>query len=94
MRKTIAVLGMIGALTLGGAGMAQATTTLPASGPSVAQEDATQDDNGDKGLWGLAGLLGLVGLAGLAKKKDHRHDTGRVSNVTNRPGDPGMGPRV
>jgi LPXTG-motif cell wall-anchored protein len=72
MRKAIAILGMTGALTFGGAGIAQATTfdnPAPASTTTVAQTE--QEDNGDNtGLWGLAGLLGLLGLLGLKRRND------------------------
>jgi LPXTG-motif cell wall-anchored protein len=82
MRKAIAVLGMTGALTFGGAGIAHATTfenPAPATTTTLAQ--AANDDGGDNtGLWGLAGLLGLLGLLGLKRRNDrpvaHTNATG------------------
>ena len=75
MRKAIAILGMTGALTFGGAGLAHATTyasPAPATTTTLAQAQADQDDDSDNtGLWGLAGLLGLVGLLGLKRRNDH-----------------------
>lgn len=72
MRKAIAVLGMTGALTFGGAGLAHATAyqaPAPATTTTVAQAEA-QDDGDNTGLWGLAGLLGLLGLLGLKRRND------------------------
>jgi hypothetical protein len=74
MRKAIAVLGMTGALTFGGAGLAHATTyESPAPASTTTLLAAESEDDGDNtGLWGLAGLLGLLGLIGL-KRRDDRH---------------------
>jgi hypothetical protein len=90
MRKAVAILGMTGALTFGGAGMAHAATydnPVPNTTTTLAQSE-TQDDSDNTGLWGLAGLLGLVGLLGL-KKRDDR-------TVAGAPGQAGYGntPRV
>jgi LPXTG-motif cell wall-anchored protein len=73
MRKALAVLGMTGALTFGGAGLAHATTydsPAPATTTTVAQAEH-EDDGDNTGLWGLAGLLGLLGLLGLKRRNDH-----------------------
>jgi MYXO-CTERM domain-containing protein len=91
MRKALAVLGMTGALTFGGAGLAHATTyeaPAPATTTTVAQADSPDDDGDNTGLWGLAGLLGLLGLLGLKRRNDHV--------VTGAPGTTGYGnaPRV
>ncbi len=75
MRKALAILGMTGALTFSGAGLAHATTyasPAPATTTTVAQAQAEHEDDGDNtGLWGLAGLLGLLGLLGLKRRNDH-----------------------
>lgn len=91
MRKAVAVLGMTGALTFGGAGIAHATefnSPVPATTTTtLAQGQAQQDDDsGDKGLWGLAGLLGLLGLLGLKRRNDRP--------VANPGGTAGHNPRV
>ena len=76
MRKTLAVICATGALTFGGAGIANATVE---SGPAPSSTTTTLADNNDNtnqqhsdktGLWGLLGLLGLGGLAGLKRRKD------------------------
>jgi MYXO-CTERM domain-containing protein len=90
VRKAVAILGMTGALTFGGAGLAHAATydsPVPATTTTLAQSES-QDDSDNTGLWGLAGLLGLVGLAGLKKRNDR--------NVAAAPGQAGYGntPRV
>jgi MYXO-CTERM domain-containing protein len=90
MRKAVAILGVTGALTFGGAGVAQAATydsPVPTTTTTLAQSE-NQDDSDNTGLWGLAGLLGLVGLLGL-KRRDDR-------NVAAAPGQAGYGnaPRV
>ncbi|MFG1931191.1 WGxxGxxG family protein [Mycobacterium sp. NPDC048908] len=76
MRNTLAALIAAGAVSLAGAGVANATPT-PAlqSGPAVTSTstlaaDEANDDSGDNGLWGLAGLLGLLGLLGLKRRND------------------------
>jgi MYXO-CTERM domain-containing protein len=79
MRKALAILGMTGALTFGGAGLAHATTydaPAPATTTTVAQSDSHDDDGDNTGLWGLAGLLGLLGLLGLKRRNDHHVVTG------------------
>jgi LPXTG-motif cell wall-anchored protein len=94
MRKTIAVLGVTGALTMGGAGIAHATTyddLVPATTTTVAQMEH-EDDGGDNGLWGLAGLLGLLGLLGLKRRND-RPVTG-AAGTTGGPGYGGTTPRA
>jgi LPXTG-motif cell wall-anchored protein len=87
MRKALAVLGMTGVLTFGGAGIAQASafeSPVPATTTTVAQAE-TDDDGGDKtGLWGLAGLLGLLGLLGLKRRTD-RPVVGPAGTVGNPP---------
>jgi MYXO-CTERM domain-containing protein len=76
MRRTIAVICATGALTFGGAGIANATVQNAPVPPSTTttladDNDSTNQHDSDKsGLWGLAGLLGLVGLAGLKRRKD------------------------
>ncbi len=90
MRKAVAILGVTGALTFGGAGVAHATTNdspVPTTTTTLAQSD-TEDDGDNTGLWGLAGLLGLVGLLGLKRRNDRP--------VTGAPGtaDYGNAPRV
>jgi MYXO-CTERM domain-containing protein len=77
MRKTIAVICATGALTVGGAGIANATVQsapVPSSTTTTTLADdndnTNQNDSDKSGLWGLAGLLGLVGLAGLKRRKD------------------------
>jgi LPXTG-motif cell wall-anchored protein len=85
MRKALAILGMTGALTFGGAGLAHATTYAspsPATTTTVAQAEH-EDDSDNTGLWGLAGLLGLLGLLGLKRRND--------PVVTNAPGTTGYG---
>lgn len=75
MRKTLAILGMTGALTLGGAGLAHATTydsPAPQTTTTVAQATEHEDDGDNTGLWGLAGLLGLLGLLGLKRRDPNR----------------------
>ncbi len=93
MRKAVAILGVTGALTFGGAGVAHATTyesPAPASTTTLAADDA-QDDSDNTGLWGLAGLLGLVGLLGLKRRNDRP-----VAGAAGTAGQPGYGtpPRV
>src|SRR3954465_1277665 len=90
MRKAVAILGVTGALTFGGAGIAHAPTydsPVPNTTTPLAQSEA-EDDGDNTGLWGLAGLLGLVGLLGL-KRRDDR-------TVAAAPGQAGYGhtPRV
>ncbi|OBB15867.1 hypothetical protein A5662_06480 [Mycobacteriaceae bacterium 1482268.1] len=71
MRKAIAVLGMTGALTFGGAGLAGAApyqSPVPTTTTTLAADN--QDDSDNTGLWGLAGLLGLLGLLGLKRRND------------------------
>ena len=72
MRKAVAILGVTGALTFGGAAVAHATTyesPVPTTTTTLAQSE-TEDDGDNTGLWGLAGLLGLVGLLGLKRRND------------------------
>jgi len=72
VRKAVAILGLTGALTFGGAGVAHAVTydsPVPTNTTTLAQSD-TEDDGDNTGLWGLAGLLGLVGLLGLKRRND------------------------
>ncbi len=72
MRKAVAILGVTGALTFGGAGVAHATMhegPVPTTTTSLAQAD-TDDDGHNTGLWGLAGLLGLLGLLGLKRRNE------------------------
>ena len=76
MRKTLAVICATGALTFGGAGLANATVesaTVPSSTTTTLADDNGADNtqHSDKtGLWGLLGLLGLGGLAGLKRRND------------------------
>ncbi len=72
VRKAVAILGVTGALTFGGAGVAHAVTydsPVPTNTTTLAQSEA-EDDGDNTGLWGLAGLLGLVGLLGLKRRND------------------------
>ncbi len=88
MRKSIAIFGMTGALSFGGAGIAHATTydsPVPATTTTVAQMEH-EDDGGDNGLWGLAGLLGLLGLLGLKRRNDRP-----VAGAVGTTGAPGYG---
>jgi MYXO-CTERM domain-containing protein len=78
MRKALAVFGVATTLTLGGAGVANATVDqapVPSSTTTtLADNDSNTSNNqhSDKtGLWGLTGLLGLAGLAGLRRKDNH-----------------------
>jgi MYXO-CTERM domain-containing protein len=73
MRNALAVLGITGALTFGGAGIAHATAyeaPAPATTTTLAQAEAEDDGGDNTGLWGLAGLLGLFGLLGLKRRDD------------------------
>jgi MYXO-CTERM domain-containing protein len=68
MRKWYAVPALAGLLTIGGAGVAEATTP-----PTTPTQSSSSDDDGDSGkvgLWGLLGLAGLAGLAGLKRRND------------------------
>jgi LPXTG-motif cell wall-anchored protein len=96
MRNLLAALIAAGAVSVAGAGVANATPTPTLqSGPAVtsttlaADDNATNDDNDDNGLWGLAGLLGLLGLLGLKRRNDvdRRVGTGTAPGGT-------AGPRV
>jgi MYXO-CTERM domain-containing protein len=91
MRKAIAVLGMTGALTFGGAGLANATThesPAPGTTTTTLAADNENDDSDNTGLWGLAGLLGLLGLIGL-KRRDDRHVAPNAGTAG-----PGTTPRI
>ena len=74
MRKTLAVICATGALTFGGAGIANATVQnapVPSSTTTTLADDNNNNQHSDKsGLWGLVGLLGLGGLAGLRRRRD------------------------
>ncbi len=70
LRKAIATFGAVGALTIGGTGIAQAQTSEPVAQETVDDDD---DDGDNTGLLGLLGLLGLAGLAGL-KRRDRNRD--------------------
>lgn len=76
MRKTVAVICATGALTFGGAGIANAaveSTTAPSSTTTTLAQDYNNDNDHDSdktGLWGLLGLLGLGGLLGLKRRND------------------------
>ncbi|MFI5506077.1 WGxxGxxG family protein [Mycobacterium sp. NPDC051804] len=84
MRKALAILGMTGALTFGGAGLAHATTYAgPATETTTTFAQAEHEDDGDNtGLWGLAGLLGLLGLLGLKRRNDHVATTAAAPGTT------------
>jgi len=85
MRKAIAILGMTGALTFGGAGLAHATTytnPAPETTTTLAQSQEHEDDGDNTGLWGLAGLLGLLGLLGLKRRNDHVATTAAAPGTT------------
>jgi MYXO-CTERM domain-containing protein len=72
MRKAVAIIGITGALSFGGAGLAHATTyesPAPVTTTTLAQSEV-EDDGDNTGLWGLAGLLGLLGLLGLKRRND------------------------
>ena len=79
MRRILAALLTISALSLGGAAVANATTGPNLSGVPVATsttlaqgeaQETAGDDGDNTGLWGLAGLLGLLGLLGLKRRND------------------------
>ena len=79
MRRILAVVLTISALSLSGATVANATTgpnlsSVPvATSTTLAQEETQEnagDDGDNTGLWGLAGLLGLLGLLGLKRRND------------------------
>ncbi|WP_308204216.1 WGxxGxxG family protein [Mycobacterium fragae] len=96
MRKILAITAATGALLLGGAGIANATTpsTPPSSSTTttVAQTgDADNNNHSDKtGLWGLLGLAGLAGLAGLTRRRNEAN-AGASTTV---PGTCGQTPRA
>lgn len=74
MKKRYAVPALAGLLTIGAAGVAEATP--PSTTPAQASSSEDDDDNGNVGLWGLLGLLGLAGLAGLKRRNEPvRYDT-------------------
>lgn len=80
MRKTLGVSMTALTLLFGGAGVAQATTSIgpmPSSNTTTVAADTAEGDSDNTGLWGLAGLLGLLGLAGLKRRNDRD-----VSEVT------------
>ena len=88
MRKTLGVSLTALTLLFGGAGVAQATTSvepMPSSTTTTLAADSENDGSDNTGLWGLTGLLGLLGLAGLKR----RTDTNDFSRATNR-GTPGV----
>ena len=89
MHKTLGVSLTALTLLFGGAGVAQATTSvapMPSSTTTTLAVDNNQDNGSDNtGLWGLTGLLGLLGLAGLKR----RNDTNDFSRATSR-GTPGV----
>lgn len=92
MRKTFAVMCVTGALTFGGAGIANATAEsgpAPSSTTTVLADDNNSgypQNNDDKtGLWGLVGLLGLGGLAGLIRRKP-THTAGPAATPGTTPG--------
>jgi hypothetical protein len=73
MRKIAAIICATGALTFGGAGVANATTIespAPATSTITLAQDDIAHDSDKTGLWGLAGLLGLLGLVGLKRRND------------------------
>ncbi|MFV8317873.1 WGxxGxxG family protein [Mycobacterium sp. 23] len=74
MRKTVAVCCTTAALTLGGAGVANASVDhapAPSSTTTtLADTDNNTHESDNTGLWGLAGLLGLAGLAGLKRRNN------------------------
>jgi LPXTG-motif cell wall-anchored protein len=86
MRSILAVLLTAGAVSFGGAAVANATPVSDLSGAPLATStttilaaDGADDDGDDTGLWGLAGLLGLLGLLGLKRRNDV---DGRVNSGT------------
>jgi MYXO-CTERM domain-containing protein len=76
MKKRYAVPALAGLLTLGAAGVVEASP--PSTSPAQA---SSSDDDGDSkvGLWGLLGLAGLAGLAGLKRRNDP-YDRARYDN--------------
>jgi MYXO-CTERM domain-containing protein len=79
MKKWYAVPALAGLLTIGAAGVAEATQPSPVPAQTTSSDD--NDDSGKVGLWGLVGLLGLAGLAGL-KRRDVRNDQARYDTRT------------
>jgi MYXO-CTERM domain-containing protein len=77
MKKWYVVPALAGLLTIGAAGVAEATT--PSTTPAQASSSDDGGDSGKVGLWGLLGLAGLAGLAGLKRRNDPydkaRYDT-------------------
>jgi MYXO-CTERM domain-containing protein len=73
MRQILGVSLTALTLLLGGADVAQATTSIGPMRSSTTTTIAADTDDGDSdntGLWGLVGLLGLLGLAGLKRRND------------------------
>jgi MYXO-CTERM domain-containing protein len=80
MRKRTAAFGLAAALTI-----FPTTSAFAETQSAPAQEETTDDDDGDKtGLWGLVGLLGLAGLAGLKRRdrNDYRGTSTGGSTAT------------
>ena len=68
MKKRYAVPALAGFLTIGAAGVADATP--PSTTPTQTSSSDDDNDSGKVGLWGLLGLAGLAGLAGLKRRND------------------------
>ena len=75
MRKTMAVVVLTAALTVGPAAIALADEAVAAPVILAQAEGGAGEESDKTGLWGL---LGLLGLAGLIKRKEHDDvDAGR-----------------
>ena len=88
MRKTLGVSMTALTLLFGGAGVAQATTSIgpmPSSTTTTIAADTDDGDSDNTGLWGLAGLLGLFGLAGLKRRNDRDVTAGTAAGRPSAP---------
>jgi MYXO-CTERM domain-containing protein len=81
MKKWMAAPVLAGVLTIGAAGVTEATTA-PNPAPAQTDTSSNNDDSSKAGLWGLLGLLGLAGLAGLKRRNEPvRYDTTTPSST-------------
>jgi MYXO-CTERM domain-containing protein len=76
MKKWYAVPALAGLLTIGAAGLVEASP--PSTTPAQASSSDNGDDGGNAGLWGLLGLAGLAGLAGLKRRNEPARSDNRV----------------